>query len=154
MELRRVTRRRIVILTWDQAFLGNFWFLSEYLPEAAAMSEALAVPVDSLVELLGAADVQSVPVFHDCTDGFGAAYWRRPDAYLDPTVRAGIWMLARVADAKLADGLAHLAADLRSGHWSQRHADLLDMEHLDVGYRLIVSDPDDRSTGLDAHPVT
>ena len=31
-----------------------------------------------------------LPVPADCTDGFFAAYWRRPEAYLDPGVRATI----------------------------------------------------------------
>jgi SAM-dependent methyltransferase len=148
-QLRRVTRCRIVILTWDQLVLENFWLLSEYLPEAAAISRALAVPIDRLVELLGGADVQSVPVFHDCTDGFGAAYWRRPEAYLDPTVRAGISMLAQPGDGALADGLGRLAADLRSGQWQERHADLLELEYLDAGYRLLVSDLDNGLTPSD-----
>lgn len=139
-ELRRVTRRRIVIFTWDQAALADFWLLSEYLPQAAAVSDAHAVPIDHLIELLGGAEVKPVPVFHDCTDGFGAAYWRRPEAYLDPVVRAGISMLAQAGDANLAGGLARLAADLGSGRWLERHADLLEIECLDVGYRLLISD--------------
>lgn len=142
-QLRRVTRQRIVILAWDQTVLRSFWLLSEYLPAAAAVSEALAVPIDQLIELLGGGDVQPVPVFHDCTDGFGAAYWRHPEAYLDPTVRAGISMLAKAEDSALTEGLAHLAADLRSGKWSQRHPELLEVEHVDVGYRLIISDLND-----------
>jgi Methyltransferase domain len=77
--LRRVTRYRIVILTWDQTVTRNFWLLREYLPEATRISDALYVPVDRLVELLGGAQVQTVPVPYDCTDGFGAAYWRRPE---------------------------------------------------------------------------
>ncbi|MEN4474364.1 class I SAM-dependent methyltransferase [Mycolicibacterium cosmeticum] len=142
-EMRRVTRRRLVILTWDQTVLRNFWLLSEYLPAASATSDALAVPIDRLIELLGGADVQPVPVFHDCTDGFGAAYWRRPEAYLDPVVRAGISMLAQAGDSTLAAGIARLAADLRSGQWFLRHAELLDVDHVDVGYRLLTSDLND-----------
>nr|WP_254848628.1 methyltransferase domain-containing protein [Mycobacterium sp. IS-2888] len=140
-ELGRVTRRRIVILTWDQTAIQNFWLLREYLPEAARINDALYVPVDQLVELLGGAEVQIVPVPHDCTDGFGAAYWRRPEAYLDPTVRAGISMLAYAGDSALADGLTRLADDLRSGEWRARHVDLLEQEQLDAGYRLLISDP-------------
>ena len=142
-QLRRVTRRRIVIFTWDQNVFRNFWLLSEYLPEAAAISAAHAVSIDQLVELLGGAEVQSVPVLHDCSDGFGAAYWRRPDAYFNPTVRAGISMLAQADDVALTDGLARLAADLSSGQWQRRHSDLLEQEHLDVGYRLLISDLED-----------
>jgi SAM-dependent methyltransferase len=139
-ELRRVTRYRIVVLTWDQTVMCNFWLLREYLPEAARISEALYVPVDQLVELLGGAQIQRVPVPYDCTDGFGAAYWRRPEAYLDPTVRAGISMLAYAGEPALADGLSRLAADLRSGQWHQRHSRLFQQEQLDAGYRLLISD--------------
>lgn len=142
--LRRVTRRRIVLFTWDQSVLSHFWLLREYLPEAAAISDALSVPVDQLIELLGGAVVQTVPIPHDCTDGFGAAYWCRPQAYLDPSVRAGISMLAQAGDIALAEGLSRLSADLRSQRWVQRHADLLEQDHLDVGYRLLVSDLDNQ----------
>jgi SAM-dependent methyltransferase len=139
-QLRRVARRRIVVLTWDQSVIRNFWLLREYLPDAARINEELHVPIARLVELLGGARVQTVPVPHDCTDGFGAAYWRRPHAYLDPTVRAGISMLAFAQPDSLAAGLDRLGADLRSGQWQQRHSELLDQETLDVGYRLLVSD--------------
>jgi hypothetical protein len=37
-----------------------------------------------------------VPVPADCTDGFTAAYWRRPDAYLDEAV-AGQYVDLRLA---------------------------------------------------------
>lgn len=37
-----------------------------------------------------APDVVPVLVPADCTDGFLAAHWRKPHAYLDPRVRAGM----------------------------------------------------------------
>ncbi|MFD8224646.1 hypothetical protein ACFV16_10815 [Streptomyces massasporeus] len=77
---------------------------------------------------------------HDCTDGFGAAYWRRPHAYLDPKVRAGISMLAQTGEDSLAPGLAALADDLETRRWHDRHADLLALDTIDVGYRLLVTD--------------
>ena len=42
----------------------------------------------------GPTTVTSVPVPHDCNDGFAAAFWRRPRAYLDPAVRAGMSLFA------------------------------------------------------------
>lgn len=77
---------------------------------------------------------------HDCTDGFGAAYWRRPEAYLDPARRAGISMLAQADQPALVDGLSALAADLASGAWQERHRGLSALDRLDAGYRLIVSE--------------
>lgn len=139
-ELRRVSRHRIVILTWDQAVIDDFWLLREYLPDAARINKALYVPIERLVELLGGAQVHTVSIPHDCTDGFGAAFWRRPEAYLDATVRAGISMLAYADEGALADGLGRLAADLRSERWHRRHAELLEQQQLDAGYRLLISD--------------
>jgi SAM-dependent methyltransferase len=139
-ELRRIARRRIVVLTWDHQVIRDFWLLREYLPEAVAVDLAMAVPVDRLAALLGAARIEPMPVPHDCTDGFAAAYWRRPEAYLNPVVRAGISMLARAGEDRLRAGLDRLAADLESGKWHARHSDLLDREHLDLGYRLVIAD--------------
>ncbi|WP_338060225.1 hypothetical protein [Streptomyces atratus] len=55
-------------------------------------------------------------------------------------MRAGISMLAQTSDEVIRPGLARLSDDLSSGRWHQRHADLLDREVLDVGYRLLVAD--------------
>ena len=71
----------------------RFWLLAEYLPEAAAFDDARAVPLEHLAGLLGGSRIEPVLVPHDCTDGFAGAYWRRPDAYLDPAIRAGISVL-------------------------------------------------------------
>lgn len=84
--------------------------------------------------------METVPVPHDCTDGFGAAYWRRPHAYLDPQVRAGISMLAQTGEGALAPGLAMLRDDLTTGRWHDQYADLLARDTVDVGYRLLVAD--------------
>ncbi|AZM64198.1 MULTISPECIES: methyltransferase domain-containing protein [unclassified Streptomyces] len=140
-ELRRVARRRIVVLTWDQhVFRERFWLVRDYLPEAAAFDDTRAVPVDRLLGLLGGGRQEPVRIPHDCVDGFAAAYWRRPHCYLDPQVRAGISMLAQTGDTALAPGLARLDADLASGRWHSRYAGLRTCDTIDVGYRLVVSE--------------
>jgi SAM-dependent methyltransferase len=105
-EMRRIARRRVVVLSWDQSVTRESWLLSEYLPEAAAFDDARAVPLDRLAAMLGANRVEPVPIPHDCTDGFAVAYWRRPEAYLDPVVRAGISMLAQTGEEAIAPGLS------------------------------------------------
>jgi hypothetical protein len=82
-----------------------------------------------------------VPVPADCRDGFGAAFWRRPDAYLNPTVQAGMSLFAKTDQALLWPGLVRLAADLASGRWHDEHAELLDLDELDLGYRLVTAAP-------------
>lgn len=140
-EMRRVARRRIVVLTWDQeVFRERFWLVRDYLPQAVAFDDTRAVGMDDLAELLGRARLEPVPVPADCTDGFAAAYWRRPRAYLDPRVRSGISLLAQTGDDVLAPGLRALDRDLTSGQWNVRYGDLLARDTIDVGYRLLVAD--------------
>jgi hypothetical protein len=53
--------------------------------------------------LLSVREVQTVLVPRNCVDGFGAAFWARPEAYLDPVVRAGTsWMAAYDVGYRLA----------------------------------------------------
>lgn len=139
-ELKRIARRRVVILTWDHRVTREFWLLSEYMHEIDLLEDARAVPIDRLVDLLGGARVETVPVPHDCTDGFGAAYWRRPEAYLDPVVRGGMSMMSQHGAAAVQPGLARLATDLESGRWHERHGDLLQRDQLDAGYRLLIAE--------------
>jgi SAM-dependent methyltransferase len=140
-EMRRVARRRLVFFTWWPERVAQFWLLAEYLPAAAETDARQAVPLQSLCALLdGDCQVQAVPVPHDCLDGFGAAYWRRPEAYLDPEVRAGISMLAKTDEAALRAGLRRLEDDLQTGRWHREHAPLLQLDALDVGYCTVTID--------------
>jgi SAM-dependent methyltransferase len=134
-EMRRVARR-VVVLTWHQDLANRFWLVTEYLPEALRYDAGRAVPIDRLLALLPGAAVTPVAVPHDCRDGFLGAFWRRPEAYLDSVVRGAISSLAAIEDGSAA-GLARLCDDLRSGAWRTRHADLLELDELDLGYRLV-----------------
>ncbi len=135
-ELRRVARR-IVILTWDQHVTERFWLSREYLPQLSAYDDG-AVTIETVLDLLGGAEVRPLPVPHDCTDGFLGAFWRRPHCYLDQRVRAGISTMA-ATETTLGPGLERLRRDLESGDWARRHADLLQLDELDLGYRLLIS---------------
>ncbi len=81
--------------------------------------------------------VDPVLVPADCVDGFMACYWRRPEAYIDPVVQAGISGLARLDPEVRRRGTERLRADLESGAWDARHGHLRALAELDVGYRLI-----------------
>jgi SAM-dependent methyltransferase len=137
-ELRRVARNRVVVFSWDPTFVGRMWLGPEYFPEHMG-EDVIGFP--SLAEqaaALGDAEAEVVSVPWDCRDGFMSAFWRRPEAYLDPAVRAGISTLAKRSEDELAEGLARLRADLDSGAWARRHAELLERDELDLGYRLLV----------------
>jgi SAM-dependent methyltransferase len=137
-ELRRVARRQVVFL-FESSVTAGFWAI-EYWPEALDVpTEREAPGVDRLSELLDVCEVRPVPVPFDCTDGFGAAYWGRPEAYLDPDVQAGMSWLAVLPGEVRAAGSARLEADLASGAWDRRLGHLRGMAELDVGYRLVIA---------------
>lgn len=134
-EMRRVARDRVVILTWDPAHAG-FWLVRDYFPDLVESDRSIFPPLAEIEAALGQTEVSVVPVPHDCLDGFLGAYWRRPAEYLDEGARAGISTFSRIGD--IAPRLARLRADLESGRWAAKNAGLLDLEELDLGYRLVV----------------
>ena len=93
-----------------------------------------------MCEHLGGGSVEPVPVPADCTDGFFWAFWRRPEAYLDPLVQAASSGIAQLPAELVAERMRRLEADLASGAWHERNADLLALDEVDAGYRLIVAE--------------
>ena len=140
-ELRRVTKGPIVILTFDKEVHERQWLVTDYLPTMTELDMQLPPPT-TIADELGGGVVQVLPVPHDCVDGFCHAWWRRPHAYLDPRVRAGISGIARLPSAAVDRGMAQLEADLASGAWHDAHRDLLTTEEIDAGYRIVVSGGD------------
>ena len=134
-EVRRVTRGRIVILTFDPA--ARPW-LTDYLPGLAALDEAQMPLLEVYRTALGPIRVEPLLIPFDCVDGFLYAYWRRPHAYLDPRIRSGSSSFHALKDVDA--GLGRLKADLDSGAWQSRYAHLTGLEAYDAGYRLLVSD--------------
>jgi SAM-dependent methyltransferase len=136
-ELCRVARRCVLLVHWDQAVIEQFW-LSDYFPEALAFDRRRGPALADVCATLDLhTDVVPLLVPHDCQDGFGGAYWRRPEAYLDPAVRAGISMLAQTEQER-GNGLERLQQDLSNGAWDARYGGLLRQTELDCGYRLVV----------------
>ena len=136
-EMRRVTRGRMVILTFDHLHPGCW--LADYFPELVTLDEGKMPGMADFEGWLGPVEIASVAVPHDCTDGFLGAYWRRPAAYLDPKIRAAIscfWAMDNISAA-----LERLESDLDSGAWAQRYSQLLDLDEYDLGYRLVTTKP-------------
>jgi SAM-dependent methyltransferase len=135
-ELRRVSRGRVVLLTYDPLFDG-FWLVRDYFPEISAVDLATMPLIDDLRVELGVIDIHTIEIPHDCTDGFLGAYWRRPHEYLRPDVRSASSSFSKIANVD--SGLARLRDDLASGDWNLRYGHLLARDTLDVGYRLITT---------------
>ncbi|OLF06068.1 SAM-dependent methyltransferase [Actinophytocola xinjiangensis] len=136
-ELRRVAPCQVV-LAYETEPHAEFWFVREYVPEIAALERGRP-SASEIADELGARSVTVLPVPWDFVDGVFPAYWRRPEAYLDPQVRRSCSALAQTDPAAVSRGLGRLRADLESGRWHEEHAALLALEEWDAGFRLVVA---------------
>jgi SAM-dependent methyltransferase len=138
-ELRRVARKRVVIFTYDHSYAERFWLLRDYLPKLGRLDCARFPGINEQRAATGEeVRVEPVPVPHDCVDSCLAAYWRRPSAYLDQRIRAGIPTFRLPGAERLLGGLDKLEEDLRTSRWQERNRDILGRVELDLGYRLLV----------------
>ncbi len=137
-EMRRVARR-VVVFLFDTSDPNQFWLTRDYLPEFTDLRGCEVL--GRLPELAGAigARMEPVPVPWDCADGFFEAYWRRPEAYLDESVRRGISVWDAVGPDAEQRAVHSLRDDLASGRWAQRNSDLIDLDAAELGARLLIA---------------
>jgi SAM-dependent methyltransferase len=138
-EMRRVTRGPVVILTFSPE-VPEPWWQPEYVPELFEVEARRMPALDRVAHALGGeVDIRKVPVPADCIDGFGQAFFARPEQTLDPRVRRAMsaWSFL---DAEVVDRyVRELSADLESGAWDARWGAFRTLPEFDVGLRLVVA---------------
>jgi hypothetical protein len=136
--LRRVTTGPVVILTFDPTPPVHWW-IDDYVPELLAVEATRMPPIDRVAAAVGdVAEVQTVLVPNDCTDGFGQAFYGRPERMLDPEVRRAMSAWSFLDDGVVERFVAQLSADLESGAWDAKYGQFRDLESFDVGMRLVI----------------
>lgn len=141
-EMRRVSSGPVVVLTIDASALQQFW-LTDYIPEVVAVERTRFPTLDRVSDALaeGSADVRVdvVPVPKDCTDGFGEAFYARPEAFLRPEIRAASSGLVLTDANAVQRGLDRLANDLASGAWDQAYGHLRSQAERRGAFRLVTA---------------
>lgn len=138
-ELRRVARGPVVILTGDPSALDRFW-LVDYAPEVIDVERRRYPPVGRIAELLdGDVSIEPVLIPADCTDGFGEAFYARPERLLEPAVRASQSAWSFVGDDVHDRFVRTLSADLESGAWAERYGAVAARPTFDGSMVLIVA---------------
>jgi len=136
--MRRVTRGPVAILTCDPHALDRFW-LNDYAPEVIATEARRYPEITTIAAALGGkVEIVPVPIPIDCSDGFGEAYYGRPELLLDPGARlaCSAWHLV---DSKVADRfVAALRRDLADGVWEARYGHLRTQATFEGSLRLVV----------------
>lgn len=140
-EMRRVTKGPVLILSCDPNELQRCW-LNDYAPEMITVEARRYPRLETLSEYLGGdVEIVSVPIPLLCTDGFGEAYYGRPERILEPGARLAnsAWSFV---DPSIGDRfVAELGGDLSDGTWDARYGHLRTQPYFDGSLRLIIGRP-------------
>jgi len=138
-ELRRVTRDRILVLTFDGDALDRYW-LADYAPELMAVESRRYPAIDAIRKGLGGqTEVQAIPIPIDCVDGFTEAFYGRPEQLLNPAVRRSQSAWGFVEEKAQQRFVDKLSSDLQSGAWDKRYGQWRQRPFFEGSLRLIVS---------------
>ncbi|MBP6426772.1 MAG: class I SAM-dependent methyltransferase [Bacteroidia bacterium] len=138
-EIRRVTKKRIVIMTFDPDALDDFWNVN-YFPQLIEIERARYPSITRLQKALSAkTEVIKIPIPLDCVDGFQETYYGRPEAFLEKEVRMAqsAWgFLPADLEKKY---LQNLSNDLQSGAWDKKFGHFRTQPNFTGALRLIVA---------------
>jgi SAM-dependent methyltransferase len=133
-EINRVATEKFVAVSWDPES-EPFWLTRDYFPEIYEMDKGIFPDLEELNDHFDEVKMSPLLIPSDCMDGFLAAFWKRPEAYLDNKVRQSSSAFSKIES--LSEGLQKLEDDLASGVWAENNHAILSSSSIDVGYRII-----------------
>ncbi|MGV1756797.1 class I SAM-dependent methyltransferase [Rhizobium sp. A22-96] len=140
-EMRRVTLGPVLILSCDPDLLERSW-LHAYAPEMITVEARRYPSIAAIVKGLGGnAEVKAVPIPLNCVDGFGEAYYGRPERMLDPGARLANSAWSFVDPSVGERFVAELGRDLADGSWDRRYGELRTQPFFEGSLRLIIGRP-------------
>jgi len=138
-ELRRVARGPVVVFTFELDALPTWQ--QDYLREGVIKEQPRFPAIDDVTAALGGRTrVERIRTPGDCVDGFFEAFWKRPEALLDPEVRSAQSVWALLESDVERQIVERLAAALDSGAWDAEHGHLREQHNFDGALRLVVSE--------------
>lgn len=140
MELRRVAREAVVILTYDPLVSGQMWLMADYLPEVAELDRRIFPAPELLAAWLGGRTrIDVVPIRRDTPDWMLGSFWAHPERVLDERARNATSGFARMDTTVVRRVVGDVRRDLESGAWDERYGHLRKLDAFDAGLRLVVS---------------
>jgi SAM-dependent methyltransferase len=139
-EMRRIARGPVVVFTFELDSLPAWQ--REFLAEGVEIERPRFRSIEEVAAALGGSTrVERIPTPADCTDGFFEAFWNRPEALLDPEVRASQSLWALLGPGEEERMVERLRTALESGAWDAEHGDLRRQQTYDGALRLVISEP-------------
>ncbi|HAM27832.1 MAG TPA: SAM-dependent methyltransferase [Microbacteriaceae bacterium] len=137
-EMRRVTTGPVVILTFDPVPPVHWWLI-DYVPELFEVESRRMPSIATIVRALGgSSEVRTIMIPRDCVDGFGQAFFARPERLLEPEVRRAMSAWSFLPPEVAARFVFELRSDLASGEWDSLYGEFRNLPEFDGGLRLVV----------------
>ena len=136
-EMLRIARRRVVALTFDERPRTQFWLTRDYLTEYASLRSGRDPNLHELA-VRGRAAIRVVPSLMTAPTASrsrsGGGRLRTSIRRCGPGSASSTFSIRRTFES----AMERLADDLASGAWAERNRDLLELDELDLGLRLVV----------------
>jgi len=140
LEIKRVSKKRITILTYDPEILDIFWNV-HYFPQLIEIERSRYPKLNYIAECLGEQiKITNIKIPFDCTDGFQEAFYGRPEAFLQEEVRnaQSAWGFL---DKNIENQyVKRLSDDLVSGEWDRLYGHHRTMPEFEGAFRLLEID--------------
>jgi SAM-dependent methyltransferase len=139
-EMRRIARDRIVIVTIDPRISAQMWLMADYLPEVADLDNRIFPLPETIGDWLGpATEIEVIPTSRDTVDWSLVSFWAHPERVLNPAARGATSAFARQSRTVVDRVVSHVARDLNSGLWDEKHGYLRGLSEYDAGMRMITT---------------
>jgi len=140
LEIKRVSKKKISILTYDPEMLDVFWN-AKYFPQLIEIERNRYPKLDRIAECLGEEiTVTNIKIPFDCSDGFQEAFYGKPEAFLQEEVRKAqsAWgFLDKEIESKY---VKRLSDDLASGEWDRLYGYHRTLPEFEGAFRLLEID--------------
>ena len=140
LEIKRVARKKLSILTYDPDMLDVFWNV-HYFPQLIEIERSRYPKLDQIAAYLGAElTITNIKIPLDCSDGFQEAFYGRPEAFLQEDVRKAqsAWGFLDKETENLY--VKKLADDLSSGEWDRLFGHHRTMPEFKGAFRMLEID--------------
>jgi SAM-dependent methyltransferase len=140
LEIKRVSKKKISIMTYDPEMLDVFWN-AKYFPQLIEIERSRYPKLDYIAECLGEElKITNIKIPFDCSDGFQEAFYGRPEAFLQEEVRSAQSAWGFLDEKLEGEYIRRLSEDLASGEWDRLYGYHRALPEFEGAFRLLEID--------------
>ncbi len=137
-EMKRVTRNKIIIMTYNPDELEIFWN-AKYFEELVNVERMRYPKIEKVKDILKLkCEIKSIPIPKDCEDGFQEAFYGRPEKFLERKVRKAQSAWGYLENGKEEELVERLKVELENGEWERKYGHFRNQDFFEGALKLLV----------------